>query len=176
MVRDIIQLSRKENARLIIVLPPNHASFNASLYLAEDVDPGFRAEREFLTTLVADDNAAHPQAAAAAVWDFDDFHPRNCEPIPADYGGKMIDWRDVTHAGPTIGNLILDAITGHQQVEAAPAAYGTLLTPATLHAHLADRDAGFQRYRAERKEEIAWIESILTDLKANASKLIVPEE
>jgi len=176
MVRDILRLSREENARLIIVLPPNHAAFNAALYLAEDIDPGFRAEREFLTQLVAEDNAAHPQSTVAAVWDFDDFHPRNCEPIPAEYGGKMTDWRDVTHAGPSIGNLILDAITGLHQVEAAPAAYGTLLTPATLHAHLDDRDAGFQRYRAERKEEIAWIESILTDLKANASKLIVPEE
>lgn len=177
IVRELFELCRNEKARLMIVLPPNHASFNASLYLMGDADPNFRAEREFLTNLVAAENAAHPESAAFTVWDFDDFHPLNSEPIPEGYGGEMKDWHDITHPKSSLGNLMLDAMMGRSQ-ELAPGqpAYGALLTPETLDANLARREAGFQRYREERKDEIAWIEVILADLKANASELIVPEE
>lgn len=177
MVRELIQMCRKENARLIIVLPPNHASFNAALYLMKDIDPSFRAEREFLTNLIAEDNAANPTASPGMVWDFDDFHPLNCEPIPSGYGGKMKDWHDIVHPKSSLGNLMLDAITSRpQELAAGHPPYGSLLTPSTLDVNLAERDAGFQRYRESSKEEITWIEAILVDLTANASNLIAPEE
>lgn len=177
MVRELLRICRKEKARLMIVLPPNHASFNAALYLMGDIDPAFRAEREFLTNLVAEDNAAHSGLVQTTVWDFDDFHPLNCEPIPGEYGGEMKDWHDVTHPRSSLGDLMLDAMMGRpQQLAPGQPAYGALLTPDTLDANLAARDAGFQLYRDSRSEEIAWIETILADLKANASELIVAEE
>lgn len=177
LVRELIEICHSENAQLIIVLPPNHASFNAALYLMDDMDPSFRSEREFLVNLITEANAENPTSMPATIWDFDDFHPLNCEPIPSAYGGEMKNWHDITHPKSSLGNLMLDAMTGRpQQLESGQPPYGAMLTPAALDAALATRDAGFQRYRESSKEEIAWLEIILADLKANASNLIAPEE
>ena len=146
---------------------------NAAFFLLADPDPNFGNERRFLAELIAEDNRLHPDAPAFAVWDFDDFHPLNCEPLPAQRGQTMHDWLDTTHAGPSLGNLKIEAIVGAPQPRTAGTTpYGRQLTPENIDAALADRRASYERFRNETPADIAWIETALDELRAKASTLI----
>lgn len=178
LAREVIHLCRNAGSRLVFVLPPNHAVRNAAFFLLDDPDPDFAAERRFLTELIAEDNLRHPDSAPFALWDFDDFHPFNCEPLPTSPDIPLNDWFDMTHSSPSLGILQIEAFLGEQPSRTADGvAYGRMLTPETINEALAARRAGFSTYRNANAHDIAWIESTLADLRAGASAMLIrPDE
>jgi hypothetical protein len=176
MMREVLALCRASNSRLIIVLPPSHAIFNASLHLLGDPDPVFRTEREFLTRIVAEDNALHPNQPIFRIWDFDDFHPLNCEPVPADPARAMKEWVDAIHACDSIGAIMAGAALNRPSERPDSMGYGFELTTDTLESRITELQTGYDRYIRENPEDVAWVRSVLDRLKANASDLVSGDE
>lgn len=172
LVSEMIALCRQSGVQLKIVLPPNHAAFNACLYLLGDADPTFSAERGFLVRLVAEDNARHSGADSISIWDFDDFHPFNCEPISAGRGNPMVEWIDIKHCDEGLGAIMSAAVLDRSAPSQSAAGYGYKLTSENLSDRAAQLREGYDRYVREHAGDVVWIQVVLDQLKSQASALI----
>jgi hypothetical protein len=171
-LRAIIGFCRQRGIRLILCIPPNHAAYLCAFRLLDDPDPGFRADRATMARIVAEENNSHPEAERAVLWDFNDFHPFNCEPLPPlDQPRQPTKyWTDGTHALPALGNVMLARMMGWPLEDPLAASYGVQLDPAMIEARLTDLRAGYERYRAEHPDDYAWVASqLITSSPATAS-------
>lgn len=159
----IIALCRQRQIRLILCIPPNHAAYLSVFRLKHDPDPGFRLDRETFCRVIAEEAAAHPGSPVVELWDFNDFHPLNCEaiplevrppalPAPADY------WADGTHALPTLGTIMLSRMMGWPVADPKGADYGQKIDQPSLDARLKALADGYERYRLDHSEDFKWVE------------------
>lgn len=159
LVRQILEDCKSNGTKLVISIPPNHATYIGVYRYAGDPDPLFAVDREVMTRLVAESNAAHPDAPPAVIWDFNDFHPLNCEPIPP-HGIRMHWWLDGTHARKALGDVMLARIMGWP-IEGEGADYGFELTAENLPERLEALKSGFEGFKQEHPDMYQWmIESI----------------
>lgn len=160
----LVNRALERNVELTVLIPPNHAAFLSVFYLDHDRDPVFEMDREAIVSVVAEANAAHPNSKPANVWDFNDFHPLNAEPIPgeADKDRKLFYWADGTHALETLGHVMLKRMMGWPIENPAERDYGREIDTKNLPARLTELRQGFERYRAEHPAEIEWVQSTLT--------------
>lgn len=143
LVRQILADTKRRDTRLVIVIPPNHAAYISVYFHSGDPDPTFTVDRGELVRLVAESNAAHPGAKPAEIWDFNDFHPLNCEPIPEDKS-RMHWWLDGTHARKALGDVMLARVMGWPTPPGG-ADFGIRLTPETLAARDRTLREGYAR-------------------------------
>ena len=153
-LRNIIRLSQEKNIRLILCIPPNHAAFLSVFRLKDDPDPGFRIDREIITQVAAEENAT-TKGPPVVVWDFNDFHPDNCETLPPidDPRAPMENWADGTHALPKLGYTMLARMLDWPLRNPADADYGTRLTPDSIDERIEELEAGYQRYQIDHPED-----------------------
>ncbi|MGB6220484.1 hypothetical protein [Haloferula sp.] len=157
-LRSIIQLCQKKNIRLILCIPPNHAAFLSVFRLKHDPDPGFRIDREVICQVVAEENAKG-SGAPVELWDFNDFHPYNCEALPPiDDPRKPSEyWADGTHALPSLGKIMLARMLDWPLEDPAHASYGRKLESGDVEARLDEITAGYERYQNDHPDDHQWV-------------------
>ncbi|MEP4079757.1 hypothetical protein [Haloferula sp.] len=157
-LRAIIRLSKKNNIRLILCIPPNHAAFLSVFRLKDDPDPGFRIDRELITRVLEEENA-DGAGPPVELWDFNDFHPFNCESLPPiDDPRKPTEyWADGTHALPSLGRIMLARMLDWPLEDPSHASYGQRLGPEMVDARLEQISQGYERYQKEHPEDFKWV-------------------
>lgn len=155
LLQQILDDTKKYGTRLIITIPPNHATYIGVYYYSGDPDPTFQIDRGALTRLVAESNAAHPDAPPAIIWDFNDFHPLNCEKIPP-HGVRMHWWLDGTHARKALGDVMLSRIMGWP-LEGSAENFGTILTESNLPERLEFIKSGYEKFKTDYPEMFDWM-------------------
>lgn len=155
----ILDDTKAANCRLVVVLPPNHATYLGVYYYLDDVDPTFRTDRELILKMLRESNQTHPDAPPAIVWDFNDFHPLNCEPFtPA--GEKMKWWLDGTHARKALGDIMLSRIMSWP-LDGTGSDYGVELTLEGLDDRCAQLRSGYRQFKDQSPRLWDWmVESI----------------
>jgi hypothetical protein len=155
-LRRIIRLCQKRNIRLILCIPPNHAAYLSVFRLKDDPDPGFRIDRELITRVIAEESNSD---STVELWDFNDFHPYNCEDLPPiDDPRKPTEyWADGTHALPSLGGIMLARMLGWPLESPEHASYGTKLDTSNLEERLKEIAQGYDRYRHEHPEDFQWV-------------------
>lgn len=156
LLQNILERTKAADCRLVLVIPPSHATYLGVFFHQGDPDPTFSKDRAVLARMVAESNAAHPDAPPATIWDFNDFHPLNAEDVPMDRS-KMHWWLDGTHARKALGDVMLARIMGWE-VEPAGADYGFELSEANAAARDAALRAGYEHFRTTQPELWRWME------------------
>lgn len=169
-LRNIIALCREKNIRLYLLIPPNHATYLSAMRLNGDPDPGFRVDRsEFLKAITAE-TEGHPDAPPVQLWDFNDFHPLNCDPLPAADQQHTHFWADGTHAMPALGHIMLARMMDWPLPDPRGEGYGQVLVAGGLEARLNELDAGYARYQTEHAEDFRWVQEHLRDFMQRQQK------
>ncbi len=159
LVRQILEDTKKHGVQLKIVIPPNHATYISVYHYSGDPDPVFSIDRKAMVRLVAESNAAHPEAPPAEVWDFNDYHPLNCEPIPPPKT-RMHWWLDGTHARKRLGDVMQARMMGWP-LEGEGRDYGIKLTPENVEQRLESLKAGYRQFQQDHPDQYQWmVESI----------------
>lgn len=166
-LRSILRDCSERDVEVTILIPPNHATYLSNFF--DDADsPGiFATNRNAVHEVVVRHQAEHPEARPIAIWDFCDFHPINCEPLPPEGAReKMEHWIDGTHATAGVGALMLHCALGDGPVvpEGTREPYGTRIDARSLDATQAALERGFERYRREHPEDLAWARKKLREL------------
>lgn len=155
-LRQILADTKAHDCRLVLVLPPSHAVYLSVFHYAEDPDPTFSQERELILQLVAESNAAHPDAPPASVWDFNDFHPLNCEQLPAK--GELMDWWvDGTHARKELGHIMLARIMDWPLADPRAEGYGYDLSAGSVEERSEQIRQGYQAFKTGQPELWQWM-------------------
>ncbi|WP_193211834.1 hypothetical protein [Luteolibacter marinus] len=155
LLRQILDDTKKHGVRLVLTIPPSHATYISVYEFAGDPDPFFSLDREIMTRLVADSNAAHPDAPPAEIWDFNDYHPLNCEQIPP-HGIRMHWWLDGTHARKALGDVMLARIMGWPVPEGGEG-YGFQLTAANAAQRIESLKANYVQFGKEHRDMYDWM-------------------
>ena len=106
--------------------------------------------------MLAKSNAEHPDAPPAVIWDFNDFHPLNCEPLPMDGKSSMKWWVDGTHARKELGDIMLARINGWP-IDGPGADYGVELTADILEERTRQILDGYDRFKSESPGLWQWM-------------------
>lgn len=172
----IIALCREKRIRLILCIPPNHAAYLSVFRLKNDPDPGFRVDRETFSRVIAEEAAAHPGSPVVDLWDFNDFHPLNCEAIPPidNPRAPVTYWADGTHALPTLGTIMLSRMMGWPVDDPKGADYGRKLDLSSLDSRINDLTEGYERYKIGHPDDFKWIQEHM-DKFTRAGTAEVPE-
>ena len=142
LLRGILRECRERGIRLVIFIHPQHALLHAGAD-REALLP-FARERREITTLVAEENAVEAGGWRAVLWDFGDFHPVNCDPLPADEEGRMNYWADFEHFTPGVGARMLGRMLGWEGAEGDD--YGMELVPESFDDWERRAREGYRRY------------------------------
>jgi len=155
MVQQILDDTKQHKVALKIAIPPNHATYISVYPYSGDPDPVFGIDRGALTKLVAESNGKHPDAPPAVIWDFNDYHPLNCETIPPD-GIRMHWWLDGTHARKALGDVMLARMMGWP-IEGEGKDFGFLLTKENLEQRLASLKEGYVNFQKDHPDQWEWM-------------------
>jgi hypothetical protein len=173
-LQQILDDTKAHKCRLVLVIPPSHASYLGVFYQQGDPDPTFSKDRMAMAKMVAASNAKHPDAPPATIWDFNDFHPLNAEKVPMD-NSKMHWWLDGTHARKALGDVMLARIMGWP-VEAAGADFGFELNEANAAARSEALHAGYEKFQKEQPELWKWMEQGILKYQDTAAKSSAKDE
>jgi hypothetical protein len=168
-LRNILRLCREKNMRLHVCIPPSHAAYLSAMRLNGEPDPVFRVDRSQILAVLEEELAAHP-GSKVELWDFNDFHPLNCDPLPGPEEKHTYFWADGTHALPPLGHIMLARMMGWPVPDARGADYGVKLTPGGLEARLRQIDDGYPRYQTEHAEDFAWVREHLRDFEKKKAR------
>ncbi|BCX49868.1 hypothetical protein HAHE_37760 [Haloferula helveola] len=151
----ILDDTKAKKCKLVVVMPPNHATYLGVYHYLNDDDRVHSTDRALMVKMLAESNARHPDAPPAVIWDFNDFHPLNCEPIPTD-GSRMHWWLDGTHARKALGDVMLHRIMGWP-IDGEGQDYGIQLTAENLEDRYQQLRDGYERFRTEQPELWQWM-------------------
>ncbi|WP_035616179.1 hypothetical protein [Haloferula sp. BvORR071] len=156
LTKQILEDCKKHGVALKIAIPPNLGIYISVYQYFGDPDPVFSTDRETLVKLVDDSNKAHPDAPPAEIWDFNDYHEMNCEPLPTTNEARMHWFLDGTHARKALGDVMQARIMGWP-IEGPGADYGVKLTADNLAQRLDSIRAGYQNYQKVHPDEFKWM-------------------
>ncbi len=127
---------RSSGSDVRVFLSPVHAALIEAMAVAGLDDDYFRWKRR-MVELVAEVNAAQPDARPMELWDFSGYNSVNTEVVAAD-GSRLRNFRDPSHYRDKVGNFVIEKVLGQPPGEApVPADFGVVLTPANVDARLA---------------------------------------
>jgi hypothetical protein len=162
-LRELAVDCRRRGCRLVLFYQPNHALMHAeAAHRGSGVIP-FEAERRLLVDLVEAVIAEIPAGAPVELWDFCNYHPLHCEPLPLDdpQDGRMKHWSDLGHFTPEVGAEMLAMMLGWPRQRPEWDGIGRRLDRAALEDYLAETAAGYQRYLgADGARDVAWKEQV----------------
>jgi hypothetical protein len=166
LTRQILADCKARKVALKIAIPPNHATYISVYHYSGDPDPAFSTDRTTLVKLVAESNDAHPDAPPAEIWDFNDYHELNCEPLPATGPDRMHWWLDGTHARKALGDVMLARMMGWP-LEGPAATYGVKLTAENLPQRIESLKAGYLRFQKDHPDQFQWMVDGINSYKSN---------
>ena len=143
-LREMLDEARRKPCRVIVFFQANHALMHAEAgHIGTSVIP-FEKERRALVTMIAASNAAIPGAPPIELWDFCNYHPLSCEPIPLDNPkeGRMKDWADLGHF------TVVDEDDGTATIELTRSLVAEVLNPSELRLTVVA--VAFDRIRSSR--------------------------
>ncbi|GAA5481736.1 hypothetical protein [Haloferula sargassicola] len=155
LLRQILDDCAEHGTRLVLVIPPNHATYIGVFHETGDPDPCFRADREALVKAAEASHASHPGSPEAVIWDFNDFHPLNAEPIPP-HNVRMHWWLDGTHARKELGNIQLSRIMGWEVPEIGKD-YGIRLNRDNLEQRIDSMRQGYLDFKRNHRDMWEWM-------------------
>lgn len=162
-LRELLETCQHRGCRIILFYQPNHALMHAeAAHLGSGVIP-FEKERRLLVDLVAETSAKFPGRPPIELWDFCNYHPLHCEPLPLDAPktGRIPHWSDLGHFTPEVGGEMLALMLGWPRDRPEWDGIGVPLDRSTLDPYLAEVAAGYQRYlAADGARDLAWKEEI----------------
>lgn len=164
LLEGVIRSCREKNIRLILFIHPQHALLHART----DKPPllPFESERRDITGLVARVNAEAPDAEPVVLWDFGDYHPINCDPLPADKESRMAYWNDFNHYTLEIGGVMLGRMLGWRIETESGDSYGSELRPDNFDAWVERAKDGYRRYvEGPRRVDLEWKQSIVEEAR-----------
>lgn len=155
LLAGIITTCRERDIRLILFIHPEHALVHARA----DSPPllPYEAERREITQLVSALNEAASVDERVELWDFGDFHPINCDPLPAGDDDTMKYWADFNHFTLEIGGVMLARMLGWPVELEIGRDYGTRLTPDTFDSWVERSKQGYERYvGGPGRDDLEW--------------------
>lgn len=165
LLEEIIRTCRKEDIRLILFIHPQHALLHAAL----DKPPllPFEVERREITNLVARLNAEKPGAEPTILWDFGNYHPINCDPLPSDdVKSRMKYWNDFNHFTIEIGTVMLGRMLDWPIEVETGESYGVQLTPDNFDEWKASAESGYKQYVNDAGiTDLKWKKQIIEEAK-----------
>ena len=157
---------RRSGVRMIAFYQPQHALMHSR---AADVDGPtvvFGRERRGVLDLVTRVNGEQHPGPPVEMWDFNDYHPLNCDPIPVSDDERMAHWNDLGHYTIGMGNLMLARMMGWSPPEDLPGGgeFGTPLSADNIDAWFGHVREGFRDYLVTAgRRDVAWKEQLIAE-------------
>jgi hypothetical protein len=161
--RDAIRSCLANNIELVLFIPPNHAVYLSVFPLDNDPDPFFMLDRRTIVDIVAEEQKKFPEAPNVVVWDFNDYHPLNCEPIPEKPETPAKYWVDGTHSLETLGNVILSRIHDWPLEDPMEATYGQIITKNNIGEREDIIKKSYEKYQVEHPEDWQFTKTIMKE-------------
>ena len=121
-----------------------------------------------LAQIVDEDAAASGSAQPFVLWDFSGYNSITTEAVPAqgDLRSEMRWYWEAGHFKKESGDLVLDRVLDHHDPQRTmPQDFGTLLTAASVEAHLTHIRADRERYATSNAGELAYLDRIIRSLR-----------
>jgi hypothetical protein len=161
LLRGFLQECAAGDFQVVIILHPIHALMHAnSADLAETPVP-FEPARRFLMELTEEMNTL--RSGFVSYHDFCNFHPVNCELLPADKQGldRMKHWNDLGHYDVALGESVLGQALGWPTRRPEWQGHGWQITRENFDAYLAFVRDGYRAYLSgPAAADVAWKESL----------------
>ncbi len=164
LLREFLKECSGRSCRVVLILHPVHALMYARSADIEIRPVLFESMRRFLLSATEDANRAAPGGAFVSYWDFCNFHPLNCEPLPADKNGtgRMKHWNDLGHYDLELGDALLGLALGWETRNPGWQDQGKLMTSDTIETYLQSVRDGYAGYLSgPGAADVAWKESLL---------------
>jgi hypothetical protein len=157
-LKALLEECKERQCRVILFLHSNHALMHAEAkHIGSAVIP-FEKERRELVKLLG-------EFPDVALWDFCNYEPLNCEPLPLDNPkeGRIEHWNDLGHFTPEVGTQMLAMMMEWQLPHPEWAQIGKKLSAGNLEFYLREVGAGYQRYLTQDgKRDLEWKEGLKT--------------
>ncbi|WP_367872605.1 hypothetical protein [Luteolibacter sp. Populi] len=165
LLRSFLTDCAASNYRVVIIVHPVHALMHAKSKDRANPPPTFESLRRFLLGLTGEMNALRP-GGFVSYWDFCNFQPVNCEPLPADKTnkskGRMQHWNDLGHYDVELGESVLGQALGWPVSHPEWAGHGRKVTPDNIESYLDSIRSGYAAYlNGPGAADVAWKESLL---------------
>lgn len=161
-LKALLEECRERKCRVVLFFHSNHALMHAEAkHIGAGVVP-FEKERRELVKLLE----AYPEVS---LWDFCNYHPLNCEPMPLDdpKEGRIEHWNDLGHFHTEVGNQMLALMMEWPLPRPEWESIGRKVDAGNLEAYLKEVGDGYQRYLTQDgKRDLEWKEG----LKAGAGR------
>jgi hypothetical protein len=168
-IEKIIAFCRHNEIDLRIFITPAHAH---QLEIAAQLGgwSGIERGKRDLVDALSRDAASHPGARAFTLYDFCDYSSVTAEPVPPEGDrAEMRYYWDSSHFKQNVGDWILDRLFGAAREDnLVPDDFGVLLTRSTIDKTLQKVRADQDVYRRRQPEDVAFIESIIEQVKLEA--------
>lgn len=155
-LKALLEKCRKRKCRVVLFFHSNHALMHAEAkHIGAGVVPFEKERRELIKLL-----EAYPEVA---LWDFCNYHPLNCEPLPLDdpKEGRIEHWNDLGHFHVEVGNQMMALMMDWPLPRAEWKEIGRKLDAGNLEAYLKEVGDGYQRYLTQDgKRDLEWKEGL----------------
>lgn len=162
-LRALLEKCQRHSCRAIVFFQANHALMHAETrHIGTDVIP-FEKERRALVEMIGELNAGAPDSPPVTLWDFCNYHPLHCGPLPLDDPdhGRIPDWSDLGHFTPEVGATMLAMMLDWPQPRPEWSDIGLKLDASNLEPYLKEVGEGYQRYLTQDgARDLAWKEEI----------------
>jgi hypothetical protein len=164
LLRDFLRESADGSFQVVLIVHPVHALMHARSSDRDSPPIPFEATRRYLLTLTEEMNALRP-GGFVRYMDFCNFHPVNCELLPADKKGleRMRHWNDLGHYDVELGESVLGQALGWQNHHPEWQGHGWEITRENIEAYLNFIREGYRTYlNGPGAVDVAWKESLLS--------------
>ena len=163
LLREFLKECAGGSFRVVLIVHPVHALMHANSKDLENPPAPFEDIRRFLLGLTEEMNALRP-GGFVSYHDYCNFHPVNCEVLPADKQGleRMKHWNDLGHYDVELGESVLGQALGWDSSHPEWQGHGWEITRENIDAYLAFIRAGYHAYLSgPGAVDVAWKESLL---------------
>lgn len=163
LLRGFLEECAGGSFQVVLIVHPVHALMHARSQDRDHPPVPFEATRRYLLSLTGGVNALRP-GGFVRYMDFCNFHPANCELLPADKKGleRMKHWNDLGHYDVELGESVLGQALGWENQHPEWQGHGWEITPENIETYLSFIREGYRSYlNGPGAADVAWKESLL---------------